>query len=78
VRQEIDPDAGYTAAEAAALTGLTVRVVRDAIRAGSLPAAREGRAYRVAGTDLAAWHGGATRRRRAPTGRRSTPTPPTP
>ena len=59
-RWRIDPDATYTQQEAAALAGVDPSTVHRARRAGRLPAARDGHAYRIRGADLLAWLGAPT------------------
>lgn len=50
------PDDGrLTLAEASRRAGVSVRVLRAAIASGALPAARPGKTYVVAGSDLDDW-----------------------
>jgi excisionase family DNA binding protein len=55
-----------TPAEAAQRIGVNVETVRRAVRSGALPAARIGRAVRIAEDDLATWLEGGRRRKRTP------------
>jgi excisionase family DNA binding protein len=46
----------YTPADAAALMSVNKETILRAIRAGDLPAKRNGKSYRVKGSDLNHWY----------------------